>query len=93
MLVVLLLLHNCVSTANLAKNRFVYQSQRILANFMQTLSLGRRRCMCDISAMYLWYMRDDCAAYCYMPKIKIIQHLGHIWNYKERHCNATATIA
>ena len=33
--VVMLLLHHCVSTANFAKNIIAYQSQRVLANFMQ----------------------------------------------------------
>ena len=32
---VILLLHKCVSTANLAKNIIAYESQRILAKFIQ----------------------------------------------------------
>ena len=74
MLVVMLLLHYWVSMANLAKNRFAYQSQRILAKFMHILSLQRMSFMRDVSTMYLWRLHDECARYCYTPRIKIIQH-------------------
>ena len=60
----MLLLNYCVSTADLSKNIFAYQSQRIMANFMEIVGLRRTRCMCDISVTYLWRLHDECAAYC-----------------------------
>ena len=48
--------------ANLNKNIFAYQSQRFLANFMQSLGLRRTRYMCDVSVTCLWRLHDECAA-------------------------------
>ena len=31
---------------------------------MQNLGLRRTRCMCDVSATYLWCLHDECAAHC-----------------------------
>ena len=70
----MLFLYKCVSTSNLAKNAFAYQSQKIVANFMKILGLRRTRCMCDVFCMYLWRLHDECAAYCYTLMIKIILH-------------------
>ena len=41
---------------------------------MKIKGLRCTRCMCDVSAMHLWRLHDECAAYCYTPMIKIIRH-------------------
>ena len=112
----MLLLHYCVSTANLTKNIFAHQSQRILANFMHILGLRRTRCMYDVSATYLWHLHEECAAYSndqnktasnrirsatwirkvrhrYAVSTLYTTNVRRIWNYKERHGNATASKA
>ena len=62
---VMLLLHKCVSTANLAKKIIAYESQRILAKFMQILGQRRNRCtcMCGVSATYLRRLHGECFAH------------------------------
>ena len=64
---IMLLFHFCEPIANLTKNIFAYQSQSILAIFMQILGLRRTRCMCDVSVTYLWRLHDERVAYDAMP--------------------------
>ena len=45
------------------RNIFVYQSQRILANFMRSLGLRRTRCTFEVSVTFLWRLYDECGVF------------------------------